>query len=167
MRMFRSAAAARGGEVHAGVLVHADGRVVGRSADLVPDVVLCRVAAEVVQTHAPPFRSDDAVLSDLLHTLVKSTSGPDGKDGNDGADGSGGNAGNAGADDDATARRGLLRLRRQVFNNRLPADPEAAVRLVTRLDPAAGGRVARWLRDRARLDGLRARGAALLTGELQ
>ena len=61
----------------------------------------------------------------------------------------------------------VLRLRRQVFNNRLPADPEAAVRLVTRLDPAAGGRVARWLRDRARLDGLRARGAALLTGELQ
>ncbi|MEU6539984.1 lantibiotic dehydratase [Streptomyces sp. NPDC047000] len=99
-----------------------------------------------------------AVLSDLLHALVKSTTGPDGTDGSNTADE---------ADGDATARRGLLRLRRQVFNNRLPADPETAVRLVARLDPATGERVDRWLRDRARLEKLRARGAELLAGELQ
>jgi hypothetical protein len=90
-----------------------------------------------------------AALSDLLHTLVKSTTGPDEEPG------------------DAAVRRGLINLRRQVFNNRLPADPEAAVRLVTELDRETGRRTEEWLRDRARLEELRAGGADLLAGELR
>lgn len=90
-----------------------------------------------------------AVLSDLLHDLVKSTTGP----------GEG--------PDDAAARRGLINLRRQVFNNRLSADPDAAVRLVTERDREVGERTAQWLRDRALLEELRADGADLLAGELR
>ncbi|MFB7575214.1 lantibiotic dehydratase [Streptomyces sp. NPDC056165] len=90
-----------------------------------------------------------AALSDLLHALVKSTTGPDEEPG------------------DATVRRGLLNLRRQIFNNRLPAESEAAVRLVTELDGETGRRTAQWLRDRARLEELRATGADLIAGELQ
>ncbi|MFI8089811.1 lantibiotic dehydratase [Streptomyces sp. NPDC086080] len=87
-------------------------------------------------------------LSELLHTLVAATTGPDEAPG------------------DAADRRNLINLRRQVFNNRLPADPRAAVRLVTERDPETGRRTADWLRDRARLDALRATGADLLAGEL-
>ncbi|MEV6120193.1 lantibiotic dehydratase [Streptomyces sp. NPDC052077] len=90
-----------------------------------------------------------AALSDLLHTLVKATTGPDG------------------GQDDPVARRRLLALRRQIFNNRLPADPGAAELLVSERDPEAGRRVGRWLLDRARLDGRRAEGAELLAGELR
>ncbi|GAA2932157.1 lantibiotic dehydratase [Kitasatospora cinereorecta] len=85
-----------------------------------------------------------AALSDLLHDLVEA------------ADAVGGDA-----------RRALLALRRQVFNNRLPADPAAAVRLVSGLDEVAGARTAAWLRDRAGLTELRDRGAGLLAAELR
>lgn len=84
-----------------------------------------------------------AALSDLLHGLVES------------ADATGGDA-----------RRALLTLRRQVYNNRLPADPGAAVRLVGALDEAAGERTAAWLDDRAAHGRLLAEGPALLAGEL-
>ncbi|MFE7357413.1 lantibiotic dehydratase [Streptomyces sp. NPDC057543] len=85
-----------------------------------------------------------AALSDLLHDLVESAD----------AEGS-------------DARRALLGLRRQVFNNRLPADPEAAVRLVTQLDEAVGARVSGWLDDRVRYGELIGEGAELLAGELR
>ncbi|MEU3047399.1 lantibiotic dehydratase [Streptomyces sp. NPDC006984] len=90
-----------------------------------------------------------AALSDRLHTLVKSTTAPDG------------------GPDAAAARRALLALRRQVFNNRLPADPAAAAALVAGLNAEAGRHTARWLEDRARLERLRAEGAELLAGGLR
>ncbi|MFI8420688.1 lantibiotic dehydratase [Streptomyces sp. NPDC085479] len=65
------------------------------------------------------------------------------------------------------ARRALLALRRQIFNNRLPADPDAAERLVTGLDPAAGARVGGWLKDRERYAELLAEGPALLAEEVR
>ncbi|MFI8003495.1 lantibiotic dehydratase [Streptomyces sp. NPDC086010] len=69
---------------------------------------------------------DGAALSDLLHGLVPA------------ADAAGG-----------AARRSLLALRRQVYNNRLPADPPASVRLVAGLDEAVGDRTSAWLAERA------------------
>ncbi|WP_327121937.1 lantibiotic dehydratase family protein [Streptomyces sp. NBC_01341] len=87
---------------------------------------------------------DGAALSDLLHGLVPA------------ADAAGG-----------TARRALLALRRQVYNNRLPADPPACVRLVAGLDRAAGDRTSAWLAERALHAGRLERGAAVLTEELQ
>lgn len=105
--------------------------------------------ADAVLAEEERLTATGADLSDLLHALVKSTTGPDGSPG------------------DAAVRRGLINLRRQVFNNRLPADPEAAVRLVTELDREAGRRTGQWLRDRVRLEELRATGADLLAGELR
>ncbi|MFD6275874.1 lantibiotic dehydratase [Streptomyces sp. NPDC060209] len=87
---------------------------------------------------------DGAALSDLLHGLVPA------------ADAVGG-----------AARRALLALRRQVFNNRLPVDPPAAVRLVAGLDEAAGASTSAWLEARARYGGLLDKGAVLLAEELR
>ncbi|MFE2745985.1 lantibiotic dehydratase [Streptomyces scopuliridis] len=93
------------------------------------------------------LRARAAGLSDLLHDAVRITDvAPDG----------------AGAGQ----RRELLGLRRQIFNNRLPADPEAAVRLVAGLDPRAAEATAEWLRDRRHLEKLRAEGAPLLAADL-
>ncbi|MFE4535499.1 lantibiotic dehydratase [Streptomyces scopuliridis] len=93
------------------------------------------------------LRARAAGLSDLLHDVVRTTDvAPDG----------------AGAGQ----RRELLGLRRQIFNNRLPADPEAAVRLVAELDPRAAEATAEWLRDRRHLEKLRAEGAPLLAADL-
>ncbi|MFD9029557.1 lantibiotic dehydratase [Streptomyces sp. NPDC059567] len=105
--------------------------------------------ADAVLAEEERLTSAGAALSDLLHALVKSTTGPDE------------------GPDDAAVRRGLLDLRRRIFNSRLPADPEAAVRLVARLDRETGERTARWLRDRARLAELTATGAELLARELR
>ncbi|ONK09848.1 lantibiotic dehydratase [Streptomyces sp. MP131-18] len=66
---------------------------------------------------------------------------------------------------DEAARRALLRLRREVFNNRLPADRDAALGLVARLDPAAGDAFGRWLSDRLALAEREAAGADLLAAE--
>lgn len=66
----------------------------------------------------------------------------------------------------ADARRGLLALRRQIFNNRLPVDPGAAVRLVTGLDESVGARVSAWLNDRVAFGELLAKGPALIDEEL-
>ncbi|GHF99237.1 lantibiotic dehydratase [Streptomyces zaomyceticus] len=84
-----------------------------------------------------------AALSDTLHALVE--------------------AADAVGDE---SRRALLSLRRQIFNNRLPAAPGAAVRLVTGLDTPAGTRVSAWLDERVRYDELLAEGPSVLEEEL-
>ncbi|MEV7090999.1 lantibiotic dehydratase [Streptomyces sp. NPDC093085] len=93
------------------------------------------------------LRSRGAALGDLLHDLVGTTGTA--------ADGEG-----------ARQRRRLLALRRQIFNNRLPADPEGAVRLVAALDPDAAGPTAAWLSERAELERLRAEGEPLFAADL-
>ncbi|WP_432087839.1 lantibiotic dehydratase [Streptomyces sp. bgisy095] len=103
--------------------------------------------ADAVLDEEERLAAEGARLSDLLHALVGSTAAP--------------------GDGGAGVRRALLGLRRRIFNNRLPADPDSAVRLVEGLDPEAGERTARWLRDRARLAELTAGGAELLDGELR
>ncbi|MFF0568603.1 lantibiotic dehydratase [Streptomyces sp. NPDC004041] len=72
-----------------------------------------------------------------------------------------------GGSDDEPLRRALLKLRRDVFNNRLP-DPVAAEDALTRvraLDPAAARPLADWLTGRRALAGKRDAGAALLADE--
>ncbi|MFG2895827.1 lantibiotic dehydratase [Streptomyces zaomyceticus] len=85
-----------------------------------------------------------AALSDTLHALVE--------------------AADAVGDE---SRRALLSLRRQIFNNRLPAAPGAAVRLVTGLDAPAGTRVSVWLDERVRYGELLAEGPSVLAEELR
>lgn len=86
-------------------------------------------------------------LSDLLHTLVPALD-------------------RTASEDAAPQRRRLLALRRDVFNNRLPARPADAVELIAQLDPTAAERTGQWLEDRRALDELRSRGTGLLSGEL-
>ncbi|MFF6996713.1 lantibiotic dehydratase [Streptomyces sp. NPDC008313] len=100
--------------------------------------------ADEVLEHEARLVDEGAALSDLLHGLVEAADA-------------------AGAD----ARRALLALRRQVFNNRLPADPEAARQLVTALDASAGARVEGWLKERDRYGDLLAEGPELLAAELR
>ncbi|MER5629115.1 lantibiotic dehydratase [Streptomyces nitrosporeus] len=98
--------------------------------------------AEEVLDLEERLTAEGTALSELLHGLL----GP---------------ADAAGSD----ARRSLLALRRQVFNNRLPADPRAAVRLVTGLAEPAGTRLADWLAHRTRYGELLTKGPGLLAGE--
>ncbi|MFI6785071.1 lantibiotic dehydratase [Micromonospora sp. NPDC050276] len=79
-------------------------------------------------------------LSDLLHGMVNDN-------------------------DDDLVRRQLLRLRRQVFNNRLPQDADAAVTLLTRLNAATAERLTSWLAARRRLNDLRADGERIVGTE--
>ncbi|MEV8444977.1 lantibiotic dehydratase [Streptomyces parvus] len=72
-----------------------------------------------------------------------------------------------GGSDDEPLRRALLKLRRDVFNNRLP-DPVAAEDALTRvraLDPAAAQALADWLTGRRALADKRDAGAVLLAEE--
>ncbi|MFJ9145557.1 lantibiotic dehydratase [Streptomyces griseus] len=72
-----------------------------------------------------------------------------------------------GGSDDEPLRRVLLKLRRDVFNNRLP-DPVAAERALARvrdLDSAAARALADWLTGRRALDERRSAGAGLLAAE--
>ncbi|MFE5589172.1 lantibiotic dehydratase [Streptomyces sp. NPDC056549] len=103
-----------------------------------------RAWADDVLTREERLAAGGAALSEELHALVE--------------------AADAVGDD---ARRALLALRRQIFNNRLPADPAAAVRLVTGLDEAAGGHVSAWLDDRVAYGELLGAGPALLAEEMR
>ncbi|MEV5986989.1 lantibiotic dehydratase [Streptomyces sp. NPDC052051] len=71
-----------------------------------------------------------------------------------------------GATDDTVARRRLLALRRQVFNNRLPGDLDAARALAAGLDGTTAADLAAWLDARVRFEELRAEGDTVLTGAL-
>lgn len=73
-----------------------------------------------------------------------------------------------GGNEDDKARRALLALRRNVFNNKLPADREAALRLAE----AAGGEVVAgaliaWVRERGLLTELYEAGEAVVQEELE
>ncbi|MFI1936170.1 lantibiotic dehydratase [Streptomyces purpureus] len=104
--------------------------------------------AEEVLAVEETLRSDGERLGDLLHLAVGATDpSPDGPD--------------------AARRRELLRLRRQIHNNKLPGRPEAAVEAVAALDPAAGERLARWLELRGELEKLLAEGEPLLAADLE
>ncbi|WP_058043696.1 lantibiotic dehydratase [Streptomyces roseifaciens] len=96
--------------------------------------------AERVLREEERLRSRGAALSDRLHPLVKA------------------------AEDDG-ARRLLLRLRRDVFNGRLPGAPEQALALLAADDTGAAEDAGRWVRDRRALDGLLTEGAPLLAAE--
>ncbi|MFW3474632.1 lantibiotic dehydratase [Streptomyces microflavus] len=72
-----------------------------------------------------------------------------------------------GGSDDEPLRRALLKLRRDIFNNRLPAT-ESADRVLDRvhsLEPAAASTLADWLTGRRALDGQLGAGAGLLAAE--
>ncbi|MFE9649594.1 lantibiotic dehydratase [Streptomyces sp. NPDC006365] len=96
--------------------------------------------ADEVLAMTEELRATGESVGDLLHALV-------------------------GASEDDTVRRRLLKLRREVFNNRLPQDGDAALALVRGLDPAAGEHLAAWLAGRRRLADREAGGAALLAAE--
>ncbi|MFE4659908.1 lantibiotic dehydratase [Streptomyces hydrogenans] len=100
--------------------------------------------ADEVLAHEARLTAEGTALSDRLHGLVEA------------ADAVG-----------AETRRALLALRRQVFNNRLPADPDAARRLVTALDAGTGARTGAWLEERVRHGELLAEGAELLAAEMR
>ncbi|MYR92213.1 MULTISPECIES: lantibiotic dehydratase [unclassified Streptomyces] len=72
-----------------------------------------------------------------------------------------------GGSEDEPLRRALLKLRRDIFNNRLPGADSADLALsrVRELDPAAAATLADWLTGRRTLDARRAAGAALLAAE--
>ncbi|MFI1845870.1 lantibiotic dehydratase [Streptomyces microflavus] len=72
-----------------------------------------------------------------------------------------------GGSDDEPLRRALLKLRRDIFNNRLPAtDPaDRVLGRVHSLDPAAASTLADWLTGRRALDGRLGAGAGLLAAE--
>ncbi|MFG3097661.1 lantibiotic dehydratase [Streptomyces sp. NPDC048202] len=67
-----------------------------------------------------------------------------------------------GGTEDAALRRRLLTLRRQVFNNRLPADLPAARDLASGLDGDTGADLTAWLDARLRWEELRAEGETVL-----
>ncbi|MBV7699474.1 lantibiotic dehydratase family protein [Streptomyces sp. TRM70350] len=96
--------------------------------------------ADDVLTATQESHTSGEAVGDLLYALVGST------------------------DDDAVRRR-LLKLRREVFNNRLPQDGASALALVRGLDPVAGERLAAWLAGRRRLAAREAEGAMLLAAE--
>ncbi|MFE9254218.1 lantibiotic dehydratase [Streptomyces sp. NPDC006879] len=106
----------------------------------------CRWADEVLIVEEA-LRDSARTLSDLLHEAVGATDPDPGSPG-------------------AAQRRELLRLRRQIHNNRLPSDPETAVQAVAQVTAAAADQVAGWLRHRDDLAKLGAEGAPLLAAEL-
>ncbi|MFD4868169.1 lantibiotic dehydratase [Streptomyces sp. NPDC058412] len=107
--------------------------------------------AEDVLTAEAALREGAARLGDVLHGAVGATDpAPDGPG--------------------AARRRALLRLRRQIHNDRLPARPDAstetAVEAVAAVDEAAAEQLAGWLHRRRLLDKLLAEGPPLLTADL-
>lgn len=104
--------------------------------------------ADTVLAEEERLRAAGERVGDLLHDLVGRTG--------DGAD--------AGPDE-AADRRALLKLRREVFNNRLPQRPGEALALVAGRDATTGEALSRWLLDRRDLAALRSTGAELFAGE--
>ncbi|MER6382191.1 lantibiotic dehydratase [Streptomyces sp. NPDC001127] len=82
-----------------------------------------------------------AHVSDLLHDVVKQT-------------------------EDTGARRALVELRRQVFNNRLPRDTDAVRGLAAALEPAPARLVTEWLATRLALEDLHTEGEETVRTEL-
>ncbi|MFD3494421.1 lantibiotic dehydratase [Streptomyces sp. NPDC058690] len=74
-----------------------------------------------------------------------------------------------GGSDNESIRRSLLKLRRDLFNSRLPRTEvaEAALTLVTGLDASVGELLAAWLADRRQLAERQAAGAATLAAETE
>ncbi|MCX5380600.1 lantibiotic dehydratase [Streptomyces sp. NBC_00091] len=93
------------------------------------------------------LRADAQWLSEVLHRAVGATDPEPGGPG-------------------AAHRRELLRLRRQIHNGRMPADPEAALRAVAGLEENAGDRLAGWLQRTRELEKLLAEGEPLLAADL-
>lgn len=106
-----------------------------------------RWAADVMAAE-DRLRAHADELSDVLHDLVTTTD-------------------TAVRGEGDVPRRRLLSLRRQIFNNRMPADPGASVELITGLDTAAGRQVADWLEQRRQLEELHAQGQQLLAADLE
>lgn len=96
--------------------------------------------ADDILTRTDELAAAGEAVGDLLHDLI-------------------------GAREDEGVRRRLLALRREVFNGRLPRDPDGALALVTGLDAAAGQALGDWLADRVRLERHREEGAGLLEAE--
>ncbi|MFJ4920017.1 lantibiotic dehydratase [Streptomyces sp. NPDC088725] len=71
-----------------------------------------------------------------------------------------------GATEDATQRRRLLALRRNVFNNRLPTDLDAARALAAGIGGSTGAGLDAWLDARVRWAELRAEGETVLAAGL-
>ncbi len=115
--------------------------------------------ADAVLTETARLAAAGAELGDLLHDLVAQEPQAGDTDGDRTGDGGGG--GGVTAD-----RRRLLRLRREVFNNRLPRDPDGDLALVHTRRPQVGEILGAWITDRARLAALEADGAAVLAAEL-
>ncbi|WP_030864041.1 lantibiotic dehydratase [Streptomyces sp. NRRL F-2747] len=105
-----------------------------------------RWAAEVLSAEES-LRADAEQLSEALHKAVGATDPGPGGEG-------------------AARRRALLRLRRQIHNGRLPADPDTAVREVSDVDGVAAGHLSAWVLRRRRLDALLTEGAGLLGADL-
>ncbi|WP_412075071.1 lantibiotic dehydratase [Streptomyces xanthophaeus] len=102
--------------------------------------------AEDVLAGEEALRADGERLSELLHRAVAAT--------DPAADGPG-----------AALRRELLRLRRQIHNNRLPEPPDTVVRALAAV-PGASEQLAAWLSRRRRMERLLAEGAPLLAADL-
>ncbi|MFJ6542696.1 lantibiotic dehydratase [Streptomyces sp. NPDC091385] len=71
-----------------------------------------------------------------------------------------------GATEDAAPRRRLLALRRQVFNNRLPGDLDAARALAEGLGGTTGADLTAWLEARVRFEELRVEGEKVVADGL-
>lgn len=107
--------------------------------------------AEDVLAAEAGLREGAERLGDVLHEAVGATDpAPDGTG--------------------AAQRRALLRLRRQIHNDRLPARPDAstetAVEAVAAVDECAAEQLAGWLHRRRLLDKLLAEGPPLLIADL-
>jgi hypothetical protein len=70
------------------------------------------------------------------------------------------------ATEDDSERRAVLALRRQIFNDRLPRDPDAVRARAEALGGRAGELLAEWLESRLRLEELRGAGGPLLDRDL-
>jgi hypothetical protein len=97
--------------------------------------------ADEVLDAAERSRAAGERVGDLLHALV-------------------------GGCEDAGVRRRLLALRRELFNNRLPRDPGAAVALVAGFDQDVARELTGWLTERTGLAERTAEGAERLAGEI-